>query len=412
MIKSAVVFIFVLSIICGCGQIIQPPVKTGLDRVQDFEYLFRGKRLGIITNHTAYTYDDKHIIDVLSEFPDVQIVALFGPEHGIRGTERAGQNIPDSTDNQTAIPVYSLYGAVRKPTREMLQSVDVLVYDIQDIGARYYTYISTMCLAMEAAGQNDIPFIVLDRPNPINGTDVEGNLLDTAYSSFVGLYPIPVRHGMTSGEIAMMVNGEGWLAEKMNTRLSIIPMYGWERSMWYDQTGLTWRPTSPNIPDLSVATVYPGTCLFEGTNVSEGRGTYQPFLQIGAPWLLPSQVEIINKMIDMPGVRLAPISFIPKSIPSMSPRPKHLGETVFGVSIKVTNRRRFMPYITGIALVKLFYDINEQSFKWRRGHFDRLCGTDQIRRLIESRKSIEEIKEWIDKDISAFVKTRSKYLIY
>jgi len=360
MLKFILSVCVLILLIFSCSKQTGPVVQIGLDRAGEFAHLFSGKRIGIITNHTAYNSSGVFISDVFQEIPDIQIVALFGPEHGIRGTEAAGRSIIDQEAAATGIPVYSLYGEVRKPTAEMLQNIDVLVYDIQDIGARYYTYISTMCLSMEAAAENDLPFVVLDRPNPINGTAVEGNILDTSFSSFVGLYPIPVRHGMTAGEIAMMVNGEGWLNGEINARLSIVPLTGWERGMWYDETGLAWRAPSPNMPDLDVATVYPGTCLFEGTNMSEGRGTYQPFLRIGAPWITGAQLEIINSVVDIPGIHLRPIEFTPRSIPGMAPQPKFVNEKISGILLNVSDRETFRPYLYGIALVKYFYDLDHE----------------------------------------------------
>jgi uncharacterized protein YbbC (DUF1343 family) len=396
----------------SCGKPTVLVVQTGLDRVGEFAHLFSGKRIGIVTNHTAYNISGDFISDVFQKIPETKVVALFGPEHGIRGSEAAGRIITDQETKGNEIPIYSLYGKVRKPTAEMLQNIDVLVYDIQDIGTRYYTYISTMCLSMEAAAENDIPFIVLDRPNPINGIAVEGNILDMAYSSFVGLYPIPVRHGMTTGEIAMMVNGEGWLKGQIDARLSIVPLKDWPRSMWYDETGLTWRAPSPNMPDLNVATVYPGTCLFEGTNISEGRGTYQPFLRIGAPWISEAQLDAINSIITVQGVHLGPIEFTPRSIPGMAPHPKFENEKLTGVLLRVTNRNKFRPYLCGIALVKYFYDLDPESFQWKENHFDRLCGTSKIRQMIMNRKSISEIREWIDAGLIQFADQRARYLLY
>ena len=390
----------------------QPVVKTGLDNIYDFPDLFKGKRIGIITNHTAYNSKNEHIIDVIQKFSKAELKVLFGPEHGIKGKEAAGLKIDDKIDPLSNIPIYSLYGKTRKPTTEMLKDIDLLIFDIQDIGARYYTYMSTMSLAMEAAAENNISFVVLDRPNPINGIDLEGNILDKNYASFVGLHPIPVRHGMTAGELAKMINEEGWLNNAIQVDLKIIPMTNWKRDMWYDQTGLIWRAPSPNIPDLDVATVYPGTCLFEGTNISEGRGTYQPFLRIGAPWFSSNQFSTINKIINEPGVLFGPIIFVPKSIPEMSPNPKYKDIQVTGISLSITNRTNFKPYLIGIELVNYFYHTNKNNFKWREKHFDRLCGTSKIREFIISGKDIDYIKEWLNKDLESFVLTRNKYLLY
>ncbi len=388
------------------------PVIVGLDRVQEFSSLFDGKQIGIITNHTAYNNKDQHITDVFMSLPNIKIVALFGPEHGIRGKKAAGHKINDDVDPYSEIPIYSLYGKNRKPTPERLSSIDILVFDIQDIGSRFYTYIYTMALAMEAAAESNIPFIVLDRPNPINGIDVEGNILEPNFSSFVGLYPIPVRHGMTVGELAQMFNQEGWLKDGIKADLKVIPIKNWQRHLWYDQTGLPWRPPSPNMPSLDVATVYPGTCLFEGTNISEGRGTYQPFLRIGAPWFTEDQFSIINKMVDIKGAHLGPIIFTPTSIPSMAPKPKFQDKKIAGIALSVTDRSKYKPYLTGISLIKQLYDTDRENFKWREGHFDRLCGTDKIRNHIVMGKDLQDLISWLDREEELFKEERIKYLLY
>jgi len=387
-------------------------VETGLDRIIEFQDLFQGKRIGIVTNHTAYNLKNEHITDIFQKLPNTEIVALFGPEHGITGEEAAGAKIGDTVDPLKSIPVYSLYGKIRKPTPEMLKNIDILIFDIQDIGARFYTYIYTMSLAMEAAAEHKIPFIVLDRPNPINGINTEGNILEESFKSFVGLHPIPVRHGMTVGELAQMFNKEGWLQNHVRADLKIISMKNWNREMWYDQTGLLWRSPSPNMPDLQVATVYPGMCLFEGTNISEGRGTYQPFLRLGAPWFNKNHFIAVNKVIESPGLLLGPITFTPKAIPKMSPYPKYKNEMLTGLSLSITNRNTFRPYLSGIMLVQFFYRLDSNHFKWREKHFDRLCGTAKVRRFIIEGRNINEIKEWMDKDIEGFRKTRNKYLLY
>ncbi len=409
--KSPIQFSFMCLFLLGFTiQSKTADVLTGLDRVAEYESLFAGKKIGIITNHTAYNSNDKHILDVFQEMKNVEVLALFGPEHGIRGDEDAGAKITDEILEET--PIYSLYGKTRKPTPEMLKNCDMLIYDIQDIGSRYYTYISTMALAMEAAAENDIQFVVLDRPNPINGKDVEGNLLEKEFATFVGMFPVPVRHGLTVGEYAKMINGEKWLANEIQADLTVIEMQDWKREMWYDETGLKWRVPSPNMPDLQVATIYSGTCLFEGTNISEGRGTYQPFLKIGAPWFNENTFWSINKLLDIPGILMAPISFTPKSIKGMSASPKHLNTRVQGLQIVVEHRNTLNSYFAGIELVKYFYDQQKQQFEWRAKHFDRLCGTDKIRKFIIAGKPMSEIKEWCEKDIDVFLKQREKYLLY
>ena len=241
--------------------------------------LIAGKRVGLITNHSGVNRQMNHAIDLISKTPGARLTALFAPEHGIRGLIQAGGKVVDTVDERSGVRVYSVYGAVRRPTPQMLAEVNVLIYDIQDVGARFYTFISTMGEGMEAAAEQGIPFIVLDRPNPLADTRVEGRMIDMRLKSFVGAYPIPIRFGMTPGELA------GFYRDRMEKKvnLKVVKMKNWKRSMWYDQTGLAWTPPSPNIPTLAAAIVYPGTCLIEGTNVSEGRGTTTPFEMIGAP---------------------------------------------------------------------------------------------------------------------------------
>jgi len=408
--RSTILFFIAILFSYSCN--FHDPVRVGLDRVGEFTSLFDGKRLGIITNHTAYNSENQHIIDIFNSMPNVTISALFGPEHGIRGEEAAGRKIDDGVDPLNKIPIFSLYGKNRKPSSKMISSIDMLVFDIQDIGSRFYTYIYTMALAMEAAAENNIPFVVLDRPNPINGLDVEGNILEPNFSSFVGLYPIPVRHGLTVGELARMINQNGWLKDGITADLTVISMKNWLRQMWFDQTGLRWRPPSPNMPSLDIATVYPGTCLFEGTNISEGRGTYQPFLRIGAPWFNGNQFSIINNILALGGAHLGPLVFTPISIPSMAPNPKFCNERITGIAISVTDRNKYQPYLSGISLVKYFYDTDRENFKWREGHFDRLCGTDKIRKHIITGRKLGALTSWLDGERDLFIHERKKYLLY
>ncbi|MFH1941092.1 MAG: DUF1343 domain-containing protein [bacterium] len=387
-------------------------VQTGLDRVHDYAYLFDGKRVGIVTNHTAYDSKDEHIVDVFSKIERVRVTALFGPEHGIRGEETGGDGIADEVNPEQKIPIYSLYGKTQKPTEEMLKDVDILVFDIQDVGARFYTYVYTMALAMEAAAEQGIPFVVLDRPNPIGGVLVEGSILQSDFASFVGLYPVPVRHGMTVGELARMMNEEGWLVNGVRAELTVVPMKGWNRSMWYDETGLVWRKTSPNMPSLAVATVYPGMCLFEGTNVSEGRGTDAPFLQIGAPWMNSEEVLRRVRTFDLPGVRFQAVNFTPRTIEGTAPYPKYEDEECRGIRLVVKDRNAYRSFLTGVALVKSIHDMYPELFEWRSGHFNRLCGTDRIRKMIMDGAPLDSIEaSWKD-ELSDFLAKRKTHLLY
>ncbi len=390
----------------------QKNVKTGLDNIEEYLNLLTGKRIGIITNHTAYNVENQHIIDVFTKKLKLQVTALFGPEHGIRGDEAAGETIGSTLDPSQNIPIFSLYGQVRKPTLEMLENIDILVFDIQDIGARFYTYIYTMSLAMEAAAEHRIPFLVLDRPNPINGIQVEGNMLEPQFATFVGLYPIPVRHGMTIGELATLINEENWLQSEIKANLTIIPLKNWQRAFWFDQTGLKFIKPSPNIPDLDTATIYPGLCLLEGTNVSEGRGTFTPFILFGAPWMDSNSLCDRLNELNCAGVEFEPAVFTPKSIPEMAPDPKYKNEKCNGCRVIVTDREQLQAYWTGIQIVKTIYDLYPDKFEWRTQHFDRLCGSASVRDAIVGHLNLKELKILWEKNLEKFLKMRDKYLLY
>lgn len=409
------VLLFLLALIlltCSCQQKQSNKVLTGLDRVDEYRQLFENKKLGIIANHTAFNSKGQFILNVFQEqIPSARIAALFGPEHGFRGNYSAGKKINEHTFLDS-IPIYSLYGKNVKPTPQMLAGLDVLIFDIQDVGARFYTYIWTMALAMEAAAEQGIPFVVLDRPNPINGLDMEGPMLDTTFATFVGLYPIPVRHGMTVGELARMFNGEGWLKNGIQADLTVIPMEHWQRDMWYDETGLKFIAPSPNMPNLATATVYPGLCLLEGTNISEGRGTNAPFLQFGAPWIDAQQLLSKLAEINLPGIEFSEIEFSPVSIPGKALHPKYEGEVCKGLKINLIDRQAFKPFKTGVLIVKTIHDLYPHQFEWRIAHFDRLCGTDKLRLAIEQKKSLQPLFDKWQKEVGAFSKLRKPYLLY
>jgi len=387
-------------------------VRTGLDSVGAYKHIFSGKRIGIIANHTSFDSNGKYIVDIFNAMPNVTVTTLFSPEHGLYGTEKAGREIDSNIDPNYKISVFSLYGNTRKPTRDMLKNVDILVFDIQDIGIRFYTYIWTMSLAMEAAAELGKSFVVLDRPNPINGLHVEGNVLNGVshavqreFASFVGLHPIAVRHGMTVGELAKMFNEEGWLADGVKANLTIIPMNGWRRRMWYDQTGLPFIKPSPNILNLETATVYPAICLLEGTNVSEGRGTNLPFNQFGAPWINAEALVARLNDLNLAGFRFEPTFFTPTSS-------KYAGQTCQGARIVVTDRNIIEPYWSGIQVVDTIYRMHPDKFEWKAEHFDRLCGTSAIREAIINHSDLKELKKSWQPERTAFLKVRSKYLIY
>ena len=287
----------------------------------------------------------------------------------------------------------------------MLKNIDVLVFDIQDIGARFYTYISTLSLAMEAAAEYGKRFVVLDRPNPINGLKVEGNILEPEFASFVGMHPVPARHGMTAAELATMSNQQGWLKNAVRADLFVVPMKGWCRRMWYDQTGLTFIKPSPNIPDLQTAAVYPGLCLLEGTNVSEGRGTEMPFRQFGAPWIDSKSLAVRLNRLNLPGLRFEPADFTPTSS-------KYQGQKCPGVKIIITDRELLGPYYSGIMIMNELFRMYPEALRWNTEHFDHLCGTSSVRQAITAPSSLEELKKSWQPELKSFLEVRKKYLMY
>jgi len=374
--------------------------------------LIKGKKIGIVTNHTGILPDGRHIVDVLNEIEGVKIVALFGPEHGIRGEVPDGKSISHGVDTKTGIPVFSLYGEVKKPTEEMLKDIDVLIFDIQDVGARFYTYISTMSYCMEACAEMGKKFIVLDRPNPIRGVYVDGPILEPRFKSFVGLHPIPVAHGMTVGELAKMFNDEGWLENAVKADLTVVKMENYSRRMWFDQTGLPWVKPSPNMMTLKTAIVYTATCFIEGTNVSEGRGTQHPFEWIGAPWIDGEKLAKELNYYKLPGVKFEPISFTPTDIEKVTVDPKYEGEKCGGVYLNVYDREKFEPVKVGVYILYTLKKLYPDKFKWRTAGQDRLWGTDKVRLMIdEGKKPDEIIKTWED-DVKKFLSIRQKYLLY
>ncbi|HKG95738.1 MAG TPA: DUF1343 domain-containing protein [Gemmatimonadaceae bacterium] len=364
--------------------------------------VLRGKRVGLITNHTGIDRGGGSTADRLAApSSGMRLVALYGPEHGIRGTAAPGERVEAGRDEKTGVPVHSLYGETRKPTPAMLEGVEVLVFDIQDVGARQYTYPYTMALAMQAAAEKGIPFVVLDRPNPVGGEIVEGNLLDTAFASFVGMYPIASRHGMTVGELARLFNRE----YRIGVDLTVVPAVGWKRSQWFDSTGLPWLAPSPNLPTLESATHYPGTVYLEGTNLTEGRGTDRPFEQTGAPWLRADTVVAVMNAMRLPGVRFEVAEFDVRPTAA-----KYPGQHLRGVRLVATDRGAYRPVATTLLLIDAVRRLHPDDFKWG-GSIDRLAGTDRVRKAIEAGTLRELLAEW-DRDAERFRETRTPYLIY
>lgn len=371
---------------------------------RDSLHLVRGRRVGLITNPTGVDAAGRSTIDRLHDHPEVRLVTLFAPEHGLRAGEGEGVTIADEVDPRTGLPVVSLYqGAKRAPTPDDLAGIDVVVFDIQDIGARYYTYVYTMALSMEAAGAAGIPFVVLDRPNPL-GRTLQGNLLDPAFRSFVGRYPLPMRHGMTAGELARFFRGEFGV----EVDLRVVPVEGWSGAGGFATTGLPWIGPSPNIPDLASARLYPGLCLFEGTNLSVGRGTPHPFQQVGAPWLDGELLAERMEARGLPGVRFEGVRFTPES-PTDG---KWDGIEVSGVRVVEADGARHDPTRTAVVLLAEARALAGDQWRWDAAHFDRLAGTDALRRGLEEGDDPTALVAGWAPDLAAFAARAAPYLVY
>jgi uncharacterized protein YbbC (DUF1343 family) len=374
--------------------------------------LISGKSIGLVTNHSALLGDGEHLVDALVKQKEIRLRALFGPEHGIRGKAPDRKSIGHGVDPETGIPVYSLFGKITKPTRQMLKGIDVLVFDIQDVGARFYTYSTTLALTMEAAAEKGIPYLVLDRPNPIGGIRIEGPILDRSLRSFVGWLPLPVVHGLTMGELAAMINGEGWLRMKRVAHLSVVRMKGWRRSWTFDQTKLRWINPSPSIRSLHTALIYPGTCFIEGTNVSEGRGTEHPFEQIGAPWIRGTELCAKLRSFHLPGVKFSATAFTPQSTRTVTTDSKFEMTRCEGVFLKVTDRIRFQPVKTGICLLHALQVLYPGQFTMKARRLDELIGTRFVRRAIRRGISPSDIAERWKTEDEEFLLKRVQYLLY
>jgi len=438
--SSAVLGLALVLASAGCGRserpaagpamgAVKPGVEVFLEKRLD---LVKGKRVGLITNPTGTDSRLSTTIDLLFANPAVKLVALYGPEHGVRGDAQAGQYVPFYVDRKYNIPeynlpVFSLYGQSMKPeagmlknidefmrsfdTKEtgkvpesgMVEGIDVMVFDIQDVGTRVYTYVATMAYSMQAAAENGIEFIVFDRPNPVNGVDMEGPILEyPEFSSFIGLFPVPERHAMTIGELALLFNDK-FLARK--AKLTVVPMEGWTRGMWFDETKLPWVIPSPNMPTLDTATVYPGLVAIEGTNLSEGRGTTKPFELFGAPWIDGFDLTRILNGLNLPGVRFREAWFTP----SFS---KFQGQLCGGCQVHVTDRAEFRPFSAALHIIKAVRDAYPGKFEFHADYFDQVMGTASVRKALEAGTDVAAILEGFRPGLEAFAALRKPYLLY
>ena len=406
----------------------RPPVKPGVEVLFAKHLdLIRGKRVGLITNPTGVDRHLDSIVELFRAHPDVKLVALYGPEHGVRGNAQAGQFVPFYFDEHYQLPVFSLYGQTEKPPADMLtnidqymrsfdtqhtgkkpesgmlQSVDVMVFDLQDVGTRVYTYIATMAYAMQACAEAGIPFVVLDRPNPINGVTMEGPILEyPQHSSFIGLYPVPLRHGMTVGELAQLFNAK-FLPRKAN--LTVVPMENWTRDEWYDETSLPWVTPSPNLPTLDSATVYPGQVLLEGTDLSEGRGTTRPFEIFGAPWIDGFALAKALNELKLPGVKFREIWFTPTFS-------KFSGQLCGGCQLHVTNRQAYRPVAATLAILSVVKKIYGDKLEFHASYFDKVMGTSSVREALERGEPVEKIVAGFQPGSDDFAKLRAPFLLY
>lgn len=375
-------------------------VRTGLDVwIGNTASELQAMRLGLVSHPAAVLPDLTGAVDALRN-AGYKLTALFGPEHGFGGAALDGAHVSNAIDPRTGLPVFSLYGETREPTVEMLADVDALVFDMQDVGVRFYTYLSTLFYVLRGAGKAGKPVYLLDRPNPITGSRIEGGPIALGFESFVGIVNIPIRHGMTLGELARYMNEEYTL----DADLHVIPIQGWQRPMWFDESGLPWVPTSPAMPHLSTATLYPGMCLLEGTNLSLGRGSALPFEVCGAPWIDGYALAAELNNLQLPGVRFRATAFTPAAS-------SHAGTECYGVQVHVTDRDLFRPVEMALHLIAVARCLSGDAWMWNP-HFDRLAGDSAVRSALEAGTRVDEMIASWEESISTFIHQREKYLLY
>jgi uncharacterized protein YbbC (DUF1343 family) len=390
-------------------------VIVGADRLfTEYVELIRNKKVGLVSNHSGKTSDGSHLADLIHEHPDIELISIMGMEYNVRTNDYSLPRDPESTiDPDTGARKYSLYGETHKPTPEMLQDVEIIVFDIQEVGARFYEHVNILGFVMEAASERGIPVVVLDRPNPVGGLHVDGFVADSSqYYTFGSYTRIPIIHGMTMGELARLYNEEGLLRSGKKVELTVVEMIGWKRNMWFDQTGLDWSKPSPNLYSLESVLAYLGNCIFEAYNVSEGRGTDKPFEYIGAPWVDNTKVVELLEDQNLAGVTFEPIEFVPTKLPHLSRDPELAGQLSKGVYVKVTDRNTFESYKSGVALLWAIHSLHSDSLVLREQTLVRLTGTDRLISLIQNGYTPAQIYASWDAELQVFKALRSKYLIY
>ncbi len=380
-------------------------VVPGLERFLRDPSKVTGRRVGLLTNPSGVDRSLQSSVNVVAAHPDIELVALYGPEHGVRGAAQAGEHVDNTVDAPTSLTMHSLYGEQRRPSREMLDPIDVMVIDIQDIGVRYATYLSTVALVLDACAESEVDVVILDRPNPLGGSQVSGNLLEEAFASFVGTHRMPVLHGLTVGEFGRM-----WAHDLDLPVPEVVPMLGWQREMWFDQTGLPWVLPSPNLPTLDSVALYPATCLIEGTNLSEGRGTTRPFEMVGAPWIDAETLSAALVGLNLPGMAFRPVTFTPTFS-------KHQGIPCHGVQSYLIDRTTADTVRFGAELLTTLKRLYPEHFVWLPGqdglHFiDLLAGSNALRQTVDNGATLDDLLESWNADAAAFTLERQDILLY
>lgn len=400
-------FLFCL-VLSGISPLKTTRVELGNELfLKEFPRELQKKRLGLLINQTSILPGGKSLVEaLLREGHDIQ--AIFTPEHGLSGTIEAGFEVEDS--QYKSIPIYSLYGKVSRPTPEQIENVDALIYDIQDVGTRFYTYISTLKYVLEAAAEARIPVYVLDRPNPLGGEIIEGPLLKRNLESYFGALPIPIRYGLTPGELAMMMKREGWVPENVN--LHVTKMKNWKRNSYWKETGLPWIPPSPNMPTAETAIVYPGTGLLEAININEGRGTSSPFLQFGAPWFNPEPIIKILKDANEFPVEFESVKFVPLSLPGKALAPLYQSQTCLGIRVHVSQEEKFYSLRFGLALIKAVKKYHSQRFLPNSQRLNLMFGNELLDSFLKGKITFPHLMAQMEEEENFFKEKRQKYLLY